>query len=106
MQVRLAYGEKVGGAVIEMSAAAQGHFGCSEGCLESLLVRVAVTKPEVEHGTQCSGTVGGECACIECNLPYEVGVDDAYRAARRALRGEMIDVRYLDAVHVETVFGR
>ena len=49
LQVRLAYGEEVGGAVVEVPAAAQGYFGCAEGCLEGLFVGVAVAQAEIEH---------------------------------------------------------
>ena len=87
-----------------MPAAAQGGFRCAESGFERLPFRVAFTQAEVEHGTHGSGAVGGESPGVELDFAHQVGVDDAHRPTRRALRGKVVDVRDFDAVHVETVF--
>ena len=48
----------------------------------------------------------GKGSRIKTDFAHEVGVDDAHRTARRPLRGEMVDVRDFDPVHVELVLRR
>ena len=89
-----------------MPAPAQRRLGRAQRGLERLPLRVAVAQTEIQHGTHGTGTVGGERAGIELDFTHQIGVDDAHRPARGPLRGEVVDVRYLDAVHIELVFRR
>ena len=106
LQVRLAYGKEVGRPLREGAVAAKRHFRCAERRLEGVFFGVAVAQAEIQHRTERSGPVGGEGAGVETDLAHQIGVDDAHGAARSALRGEVVDVGNLDAVHVEDVLRR
>ena len=106
LQVGLPEREEVGGPATDVAVAAHAHLRGAERRLEVLLLGVAVTQAEVQHGAQRPGAVGREGPRVEVDLAHEVGVDDAHRTARGALRGEVVDVRNLDAVHVELVLRR
>ena len=103
LQVGLSDGEEVGGALAEMSRAAERHFRGTQRGLEGLVVGVAVAQADVHHGAQRPALVGREGTGVELHLADEVGVEDADGTARCALRGEVVDVRNLNAVHVEAV---
>lgn len=103
LQVGLADGEEVGGTLAEMASAAERHFRGAQRGLEGLVVGVAVAQADVHHGAQCPALVGRKGAGVELHLTDEVGVEDADGTARCALRGEVVDVGNLDAVHVEAV---
>ena len=106
LQVGLADGKQISRLAADVPAAAQPHFRGAQRRFEGLLFGIAVAEPEVQHGTQRPGPVGGKSARIKTDFAHEVGVDDAHRTARRPLRGEMVDVRDFDPVHVELVLRR
>ena len=106
LQVGLPQRKEIGGFPADMSAAAQPDFRRSQRRLEGLLFGIPVPQPEIQHGTQRPGTVGRESPGIEADLADQVGIDDAHRTARGSLRGEMVDIGDLDAVHVEFVLRR
>src|SRR5574344_2278393 len=89
-----------------MSVGRERCFRCTECCFQRILLQITVTQLEVEHRTHGITSFGREGACIEIDLTYQVSVDDANRSARRSLRAEMIDIRNLHSIEVETVFRR
>ena len=106
LEVRLTEREDVGRAAADMPAAADTGIRCAERRLEGLLLGIAVAQPEIQHGAQRPGPVGGKRPGVEADLLDQVGIDDAHRTARRALRGKVVDVRNLDPVHEELVLRR
>ena len=106
LQVGLACGEQISGALPQMACSAERDFRCADGGFERLLVRISVLEAEVEDGTQGSGAVGGEGARIKCNLAYQVGIDNTYRSSGCTLSGKVVDVGDFDAIHIKAVFGR
>ena len=103
LQVGLPQRKEVRRFPAERAVAAHPHLRGPERRLEGVLPGVPVAQPEVEHRAQRPGAVGRKGPRIEADLLHKVGVDEAHGAARGALRGEMVDVRDLDAVHEELV---
>ena len=105
LQVGLPQREEIGRLFADVSAAAHPHLRGAQRRLEGLLFGVAVAQLEIEHRAHRPGPVGGKGSGVEADFAYQIGIDDAHRTARGTLRGEVVDVRNLDAVHVELVFG-
>ena len=89
-----------------MPASTQRYLRRTKCRLEVLTLGIAVVEAEIEHRTQGSRTVGGECSRIEIDFPHQVGIDDAHGTSRSSLRGEMVDVGNLDAIHEIAVLRR
>ena len=106
LEIRTAHGNLIGRFIPQRAISRYAHIGSSECTPQGELFFIPVLQLKVEDRTERIALGGRKSRGIEVYFAHKVRIDDADRPPGSSLRGEVIDIRYLDPIQKETVFGR